>query len=157
VITGLRAALLCRAVTQSPSGMVSLDSILPDRLPFGHRPTLETLALFLSVDFDGKGASGTVKIEAPRFSHRVPFVTPAGPTNSGIAVQFMLPAIEKSALVVSVVDGADRTKPFKAKWFIDFQDQAPFEPEKIDQVVALCNAETEKLLAALHGRAPERH
>ena len=158
MITGLRAALLCKKVEQRLDGQIDIIGISPDTLTGGSRPDLATLDLFLNVDFDGKGATGFVRLEAPHFSHRVPFATPSGVTNSGMMFTIMIPIVETGQLVVSVVDGSNRLKPFTAKWTLRFAPGAPDHgPDKIADAIRFCNDETTKLLTSLYGRAPETH
>lgn len=158
MITALRNALFCTSVKQQPNGQVDILGIRPDSLTYSQRPWLETLDLFLTVDFDGKGAKGHVQLDAPHYVHRVPFAAPAGITSTGMFFTLTIPIVEPGFFTVSVVDGANRTRPFKVKWKLGFDPKAEnLGDEKAADLIRFCNEETEKLLSSLHGRAPETH
>ena len=158
MITGLRSALFCESVKMQPDGRIDLIGLRPDRFTYDQRPNVETLDLFLVVDFDGQGARGHVQLEAPHFSHRVPFATPAGVSSSAMFFTLVIPLVESGPIVVSVVDGANRTRPFKARWRIAFEENAKdMGQEKVPDLIRFCNEETAKRLSSLRGRAPETH
>jgi len=158
MITDLRAALFCKNVKQQLDGQIDILGIRPDTWTYNQKPAIETLDLFLAVGFDGQGATGFVRMDAPQFTHRVPFATPAGVTSSGMFFTLMIPIVQPGQFVVTVVDHSKRAKPLKAKWTFKFEATAQdLGPEKAAEVVRVCNDETAKLLATLHGRAAERH
>jgi hypothetical protein len=158
LITNLRAALLCEKVEQQPDGRIDIIGVRPDVIRYPSMPNFQSIEVFLTLDLDAKGSTGHVRFDAPNFAHRVPFSTPPGINSSAMVMRLVLPLTEPGTLTISVVDGANRLKPFKAKWQLaPATDLIDHGQEKVAEVIEFANGQTTELLATLHGRKAETH
>jgi hypothetical protein len=149
MITSLRSALLCQRIDQHPDGQIDIIGVRPSSITHGVRPVYDSPWLSLTVDLDGKGSTGFVRLQAPGFDHRLPYSTPAGIFSTGFAMPLILPLYEPGDFVVSVVDGANRTRPLKAKWKIGFTDDVE---DRGDHLIPTLLRETNARMDEIIGR-----
>jgi hypothetical protein len=130
MITALKSLLMCSEFDRNDDGATNILGLIGETLHADSTPGVVENWVFISLDVDGRGATGEVRLSAPSYSFAVPFEVPAGVEMTAFSFPILVPVLSASDLHIAVIDDARRGKPFRAKWKLGFHPDAEVVDEE---------------------------
>jgi hypothetical protein len=129
MITALKSVLMCSEFDRNDDGTTNILGLIGETLRADSAPGVVDNWVFISVDVDGRGATGEV-LSAPSYSFAVPFEVPPGVGMTAFSFPIVVPVLSPSDLHIAMIDDARRGKPFRAKWKLGFHPDAEVVDEE---------------------------
>jgi hypothetical protein len=149
MITGIRSALICDRVEVDENGAMNLFRLNPDPIVPKTTPGYLHIWVVIQAELDQRRSAVHVKVEAADFDlPAVPFDIPAGLRLSLIAYPLVIPVLRAGPLTIWVSNDERPRKPFKIRWRLELDPDAPPLDESLRQQIKARAEETSEAVAA---------